>query len=232
MLPTSDRSATAYVDLRRRLTDVLAEVPDDVAAATPVPACPGWSVTDLAAHVYGVPRDVLDGNVTDAGSSAWTSAQVGRFAPRGLAHLVAGWNEEAPPFEEMLAGFPDGIAARIAFDTGAHEHDLRGALGQPGGRDAATVLIGLEFMGEGIAAHIAHRSLPGVEYVTPGYAATLGEGPRRVRVATDTFTLYRTVTGRRSAAQVRALPWEGDPFPYLEAFVGSPIALPDVDIVE
>ena len=232
MLPTSDQSAAAYVDLRRRLTDVLADVPDGVAATTPVPACPGWTVTDLVAHVYGVPRDVLHGNLDGAGTASWTAAQVGRFAPRGLAELLDEWNRAAPEFETVLAGVPDGIAARIAFDTGAHEHDLRGALGRPGGRGADTVLIGLGFMVEGMAGFVARQSLPGVEFVTPGYATTLGEGPGRVRVETDTFTLYRTVTGRRSAAQVRALPWEGDPFPYLAMFAGSPLALPDVDIVE
>jgi uncharacterized protein (TIGR03083 family) len=218
--------------MRVRLTGVLADVPDALAATTPVPACPGWSVTDLAAHVYGVARDVTDGNVAGAGTPAWTGSQVERFAPMGLTSLVAGWNEIAPGFEDTVAGFPDLIAGRIAFDSGVHEHDLRGALGCPGGRNAPSVLVGLEFMAEGMGGHIGREGLPPLEYATPGFAVTLGDGPGRVRLETDTFTLYRATTGRRSLAQIRALPWEGDPEPYLAVFDGTPIRPPAVDIVE
>ena len=49
---TSAESMAAYTDMRERLSVVLADVDDDTAAATAVPACPGWSVADLAAHVY------------------------------------------------------------------------------------------------------------------------------------------------------------------------------------
>ena len=232
MLPTSSESMAAYSEMRTRLTGVLADVPDAVAATTPVPTCPGWSVTDLAAHVYGVPRDVADGNVAEAGTPAWTRSQVERFAPMGLADLVAGWNEIAPGFEDTAAGFPDLIAGRITFDTGVHEHDLRGALGQPGGRDAPSVMIGLEFMAEGMWGHIGREGLHPLEYATPGFAMTLGTGPGRVRLETDTFTLYRATTGRRSLAQIRALHWEGDPEPYLSVFDGTPLRPPEVDIEE
>jgi uncharacterized protein (TIGR03083 family) len=222
----------AYSEMRLRLTDLLADVPDDLAVTTPVPTCPGWSVTDLAAHVYGVPRDVLDGNVAEAGSPEWTSSQVERFAPMGLAALVAGWNEIAPGFEDAIAGFPDLIAGRIAFDSGVHEHDLRGALGRPGGRDAPSVMIGLEFMAEGMGNHIGREGLRPLEYATPGFAMTLGNGSGRVRLETDTFTLYRVTTGRRSLAQIRALHWDGDPEPYLTVFDDTPLRPPEVDIEE
>jgi len=130
-------------------------------AAIPVPACPGWSVTDLAAHVYGVPRDVADGNVAEDGTPGWTGAQVERFAPKGLTAPVSGWNEVAPAFH-----------------------------------------------------------------------ATIGGGSRRVRLETDSFTLHRVLTGRRSLGQIRALPWEGDPEPYLAVFDGSPLTPAAYDIVE
>lgn len=232
MLPTSTESMTAYTEMRARLTAALDDVPDDVAAATPVPSCPGWTVTDLAAHVYGVARDVTDGNVADAGTPAWTGSQVERFAPMGLAGLVAGWNEVAPGFESEAAAFPDLITARIAFDSGVHEHDIRGALGRPGGRDATSVLVGLEFLAEGMSGFVGREGLPALEWATPGFAVTFGGTSARVRLVTDTFTLYRFVSGRRSLAQIRSLPWEGDPGPYLGVFDGSPIRPPEIDIVE
>ena len=106
MLPTSIESTAAYTDMRTRLTAALGDVPDDVAATTPVPACPGWSVTDLAAHVYGVARDVTDGNVGEAGTPAWTASQVERFAPLGLAALVEGWDRVAPASSPDWPGSP------------------------------------------------------------------------------------------------------------------------------
>jgi len=169
---TSAASMAAYADMRERLSAVLVDVDDDTAAATPVPTCPGWSVTDLAAHVYGVARDVSDGNVAGAGSDAWTASQVERFAPLGLAAMVAAWNEAGPGFEASASGFPEVIAAQIAFDSGAHEQDLRGALGRPGARDAATVQIGIEFMAASLGRLADERGLPGVEVVPPEVTVT------------------------------------------------------------
>lgn len=231
MRPSAD-SMAAYADLRRRLSAVLAEVGDERGVTTPVPACPGWSVTDLTAHVYGVARDVSDGNVAGAGSDAWTASQVERFAPMGLSGLVAAWNELGPGFEQVAGGFPDAIAAQITFDSGAHEQDLRGALDRPGARDAASVQIGVEFIGVSLGRLAEERGLPGVEFITPDLTLVVGPGPERVRLRADTFTLGRALTGRRSTAQLAALPWEGDPTPYLAVFDESPIRPPADDLVE
>ena len=68
--------------------------------------------------------------------------------------------------------------------------------------------------------------------MTPDLTTTAGPGPGRIRLATDTFTLNRTLTGRRSVPQILALPWEGDPTPYLAVFDGAPMRPPAVDIIE
>lgn len=229
---TSAESVAAYTDMRERLSAVLVDVDDDTAATTAVPACPAWSVTDLVAHVYGVARDVSDGNVAGAGSDAWTASQVERFAPLGLAAMVAAWNEVGPGFELSASGFPDAIAAQIAFDSGAHEQDLRGALGRPGARDAATVQIGIEFIADSLGRLADERGLPGIEVVTPEVTVVVGPGPDRVRLESDSFTVSRALTGRRSTHQLAALPWEGDPTPYLAVFDASPIRPPTDDLVE
>ena len=229
---TSVENMAAYARMRERLSAVLADVDDTTAAATPVPACPGWSVADLTAHVYGVARDVTDGNVADAGTDPWTAFQVERFAPLGVAAMVEEWNTIAPGFEEALSGFPEEITARIVFDSGTHEHDLRGALDRPGARDADTVVIGLEFMAGGLDGLAAREGLPGLELVTPEVTSTIGGGPVRVRLATDTFSLYRALAGRRSVPQILALPWEGDATPYLTVFDGAPMRPPVADLVE
>ena len=228
----SASSMAAYAELRERLTAVLADVDDATAASTPVPACPAWTVTELAAHVYGVARDVSDGNVAGAGSDAWTASQVDRFAPLGLAGLVRAWNEVGPGFEETVAGYPEAIAAQITFDAGVHEQDLRGALDRPGARDAASVQIGIEFIGASLGRLAEEGGLPGVELTCPDTVLVVGPGPDRLRLETDTFTLARSLTGRRSPAQLAALPWQGEPTPYLAVFDSSPIRPPAEDLVE
>jgi uncharacterized protein (TIGR03083 family) len=222
----------AYTQMRERLSTVLIEVGDDTAAATPVPTCPGWSVTDLTAHVYGVAQDVADGNVAGAGTNEWTAAQVERFAPLGVTAMVEEWNRIGPGFEDSVAAFPTEITGRIVFDSGTHEQDLRGALGMPGARDADTVLIGIEFLAGSFTGLVEREGLPGIEFVTPDLTSSAGPGPGRTRLATDTFTLNRTLTGRRSVPQILALPWEGDPTPYLSVFDGAPMQPPAVDIIE
>ena len=229
---TSAESMAAYTDMRERLSVVLADVDDDTAAATAVPACPGWSVADLAAHVYGVARDVSDGNVDGAGTDAWTASQVERFAPLGLAATVAAWNEVGPGFEASASGFPEAIAAQIVFDSGAHEQDVRGALVRPGARDAASVQIGIEFIAASLGRLAEERGLAGVELVTPDVTVVVGPGGDRLRLEADTFTVSRALTGRRSTAQIAALPWEGDPTPYLAVFDTSPIRPPADAILE
>ena len=59
-----------------------------------------------------------------------------------------------------------------------------------------------------------------------------GPGPVGLRLEADTFTVNRALTGRRSMAQITALPWEGDPAPYLAVFDTSPIRPPEDDLVE
>jgi len=71
-----------------------------------------------------------------------------------------------------------------------------------------------------------------VELVTPDVTVVVGPGGDRLRLEADTFTVSRALTGRRSTAQIAALPWEGDPTPYLAVFDTSPIRPPADDILE
>ena len=47
---------------------------------------------------------------------------------------MARWNETGPVVESLAAGFPPPAAAQMVFDAGTHEQDIRGALGDTGGR--------------------------------------------------------------------------------------------------
>jgi uncharacterized protein (TIGR03083 family) len=232
LLPPAGSSVATYAGIRSRVCDLLAQLPDTEAAAVPVPACPGWTVTDAVAHLYGVVSDILEGNLDGVGTAPWADDQVRRFAPWGLRQLLERWNEASPAVEAMGGGFPARSTAQFVFDACTHEHDIRGALGRPGGRGSDSVHVGLAFIAGALDGLVTEGRLPGVELDSPDFHAVLGEPPVPVRLSAPTFELFRSFGGRRSPAQFRSLAWEGDPAPFLAFFAGGPIRPPDEDLVE
>lgn len=232
MMKTAAESAFAYAGIRQRVTELLAGTSDDEAATTAVPACPEWTVTDVVAHLYGVEVDILDGNLDGAGTASWADEQVRRFAPLGLGQLTEAWNETSPKVEAMGGTFPPRAATQLVFDVCTHEHDLRGALGCPGARDTDSVVIGLSFIGESMRILVEERGLPAIELDSPYFGVSIGPEPASVRVSASTFELFRAFAGRRSADQIRALTWEGDPAPYLGVFDRGPLRPPSCPLVE
>ena len=122
----------------------------------------------------------------------------------------------APLFERVLT------ARRIVpafLDALSHEHDVRAALGRPGGRDEHGV------------AFVARR-LAEVDGVPVRIELADPSAPSPARVLDGTYVLRATPfevlrfrLGRRSAEQVRATRWSADPAPILSAlFVFGPAA--------
>ena len=58
-----------YEEARQRIVEVIREATssDDAAAARPVPACPGWRVRDVLAHLCGNCTDIAAGNIAVGG---------------------------------------------------------------------------------------------------------------------------------------------------------------------
>jgi hypothetical protein len=81
-----------YGDSRARLLALVSELDDrgldDRGAATPVPACPGWRVRDVVAHLTAVAEDVLEGRLTGPPTEEQSAAQVARFEDRPLADML------------------------------------------------------------------------------------------------------------------------------------------------
>ena len=220
----------AYAEGRRRLTDLVADLDEDTAAA-PVPTCPAWSVHDVVAHLTGVCADVLAGKIDGVGTDPWTEAQVAARRDVPLKDVLAEWNEVAPAVEAMAGAF-----GRAGFqwvgDQAIHEHDVRGALGRPGARDSETVHVGLEFMVPGFLDAVASLGLPTLEVDVGDRAWRSADDEPAVRLPLDAFEALRSLCGRRSTDQLRALPWSGDHEPYLEAFTWGPFTPPVIPVVE
>lgn len=200
----------AYQELRRRMIELLRETPSHL-GASPVPHCPAWSVHDVAAHLVGVPEDILAGRMEGVTTEAWTQAQVDRHQHHSLAELADIWESQIESFDAVLPHIPSPVNSQMVMDAVTHEHDIRHALGQPGARDSSAVRVGLGWLLDAAGDET-------------GLASRLG------RSGLDDFDLLRVLSGRRSVEQIAQL--DLDPDKVLPLFVGTPLTPPSVTIEE
>src|SRR5215472_4100037 len=89
-----------YGVVRERLSDLAVDVADPDAIA--VPACPGWSVRDVVAHVVGIAEDVVAGRLSGPPDDEWTAVQVAERRDKSMADLVHDWSKAGPRFQELI----------------------------------------------------------------------------------------------------------------------------------
>jgi uncharacterized protein (TIGR03083 family) len=232
-----------YRDTRERLTALVAGL-DDAALATPVPACPGWLVADVVAHLAAVVEDALAGRLTGPPSEEQTAEQVARYKGRPMTRTLSGWTAGGPQFEEVIGAFN---VPQAVIDVASHEQDIRGALGRPGARDTEAIrqmggwllerlrtpvpvrvtVEDAEFLvgpsGDGWAAagggRAAAEPSPGAGTEEPSPGAGRGRGEPALGLTTTRYEAFRWRMGRRSRDQLAALDWSGDPAPVLDHLV-------------
>jgi uncharacterized protein (TIGR03083 family) len=247
----------AYDETRTRIAGLVGEL-DDEKASLPVPACPEWSVHDVVAHLTGNCADIIKGNLDGVASDEWTAAQVEARKERSLAEILAEWDEVGPQIAAMLDDFPGRYGNQTVGDVTVHEHDLRGALEQPGARDSAAIDIGLDFLvGFMLRTGATSHGLGPLEVraddqswiVGTGEPATgeqdswvvavgaeeespASEGAPVGTVSAPPFELFRAATGRRSADQIRSFDWSVDPEAFLPMFGFGPFTIRQTDLIE
>ena len=215
--------ADAYVGCRTRITDLVHGL-DAARAALPVAACPNWTAHDVVAHITGVVDDVLSGRLDGVATDGWTAAQVEARRGTTIDEMLTAWHAQAPNFESFLDDIgPPGRQA--VGDLVTHEHDLRGALGQPGARASDAVTMGFAFMARGF---INAARAQGVSV----RVGPVGEADASIALDGEPFELMRAVTGRRSAAQLRAFAWRGDVDAALPLFTWGPFRPAPLPIIE
>ena len=196
-----------YRDGRERLSEfVRAHLDRD---DEPVPATPGWTVHDSVAHLTCIAEDLAGGwRPTRPPTEDETAAHVARFADVPTVVVLDRWTEASPAVEAFLE---EHAGWAFVLDVGAHEQDVRGALGDRDARDVPLVTVG---------AHVLLKSLqvpkPLVVRTERGEVRVGPEDGDPVRLTTTSFEAFRWRLGRRSRRQLAAMDWSDDPAPFLD----------------
>lgn len=228
----TDQHFDAYDRVRQRITALVTSQRHEAAA---VPACPGWSVHDVVAHLVGLAEDVISQNTEHYAEPAWTAEQVAARQDIPLPVMLQRWEDvggalRRSPLPPIGRAF--GSLGHLVFvDASIHEHDLRGALGVPD-RDNDDVLLSLE-SSLGLLERVLRRArerapIPSLSLTISGVGCrTMGDDVGAVSVDANPFELWRGLTGRRTEGQVRALRWDADPAPILPYWAFGPLSVAD-----
>lgn len=216
MTGTSE-AAQLYFATRDELIDIVSGLNSEQ-LATAVPMSPEWSVQDTVAHVCGINADVINQRFEGFGSDEWTAYQVESRRGQSLAEICAEWTSFTEALGEHIDGDPF-FGVRLTGDLIIHVQDIQHALELPIDRSHPASLVGaeryvphlqervMERMGVGVAVELTD----GGSYPAPD--AAKGD-PLTLR--TSAYDYLRSVSGRRSRAQVEALDWTGDPTAVLD----------------
>jgi len=209
----------AYLEVRDRLIPIVSVSDPEVA----VPACPGWRVRDVLAHLTGLCEDWVERRLEGYGSETWTASQVERFSDWSVAKLIARWRELSDSFAKLDDDTMMGPPSRWAFgDAVIHEADIRGSL-MAGRVPQSAVLLALKGTIGRWRQTLQSGDVPSLHLRTvearDWWLGQADDGGA-VEVQAPLYEVFRALAGRRSEGQVRAWDWSSDPAPYLS--VGLP----------
>jgi uncharacterized protein (TIGR03083 family) len=228
-------AAAAYRLVYQRVDDLLRGRAD--IAELMVPACPDWTIRQTVAHLAGVADDIVSFNMAGKGTDQWTGAQINRLGGNSIDELLDLWGRKIDTVTELLGLVPEGSGCQLTFDTLTHEHDIRGALSEPGSRTVDLAFeVALAFMTTTYDQMAREGELPAVRLITPTIGAVQLGNPEtatdQVTLNVSDFEYLRAFGGRRSVRQLRALPWQGDPTNLLLAWCNAAVRPPHRDLIE
>jgi uncharacterized protein (TIGR03083 family) len=201
----------AYHATRERIGGLVRGL-DEKALATRVPACPDWDVHDLLAHVSGMPEAIAAGDLPGDYLQAWLDGLVAQRTGVPVDELLDRWAACADATSALI----DGGVDLILIDVVCHEHDLRGAIGQPGERGSPEVRAIVQSQLEALVPGMKERGIGALVVDAEGiqWASHLAKPGCTLRV--DPWEASRVLESRRTAEEIRALPHSGDVEPYIE----------------
>jgi uncharacterized protein (TIGR03083 family) len=203
----------AYRASRESITKLMQSHPDGW--TLPVPACPGWTVRDVVAHLVGNTRPA-------------SRLTFGRTAARSVPEveeLLTEWAETGQRVERLLADRPHG-AGPLIMDAFTHESDLRQALGLEPAFDHPAFGHSMELVLNGFAGSIYAYGLPTLRIETAGLSWVAGPGEAVATLSAHPYDLYRSFAGRRTLRQIAELTWSSPSEAWTPAFTWGPFRPP------
>jgi len=204
-------------------------------AEMPVPACPGWRVRDVVAHLAGLCEDWVDHRLDGYASERWTDAQVSRSSGETLEQVLERWRRAAERFTRLEGDPVMGPPARWAFgDAITHEADIRGAL-RAGRVPSDAVLLSLKGSVARWRETLRDASAPTLLLQAPdarGWWLGVRDDPMAVVAEAPAYEFFRALSGRRSSSQVRMWKWSGGPDLFLDIGLPYPFHWADGDVLD
>ena len=142
--------------------------------------------------MVGVPEDILTGNMSGVTTPEWTAAQVARHEGKSLRELADSYALTGQVFDDVLPMIPEPVNSQMVMDAVTHELDLRDALGDSGARDSVAVDVALRWLQFAFVTQMPAGTFN--PFVVDGLGA---------------YELLRSLTGRRTTAQMDALGLDG-----------------------
>jgi uncharacterized protein (TIGR03083 family) len=223
-------AAAAYRDGRERMSAMLRGA-GAAAEQVGVPACPGWTPKDVVAHLAGVCADILAGRLDGVGTDPWTAVQVDERRSMGVEEVLSEWADVGSQVEALLPSFPEWAANQTVFDLLSHEHDIAEAMGLPAPDKVQAEGPALEFAANALTARVEQLGLGPLTVVCGDRRWSSGGAGEEATLIVGPLDLLRSVTGRRTAEEIKALDWGGaDASSWLPAFEIGHFKLRDAPI--
>ncbi|MEY4361408.1 MAG: hypothetical protein RL391_714 [Actinomycetota bacterium] len=204
-LLSDEKVVEAYIDLRHRVIVLLRSLSPEQSRLV-VPACPEWTVSELAAHIVGTPEDILAGRMEGVTTDAWTQAQVDRHRGESTGEIADRLAAIATEFDVVLPHIPSPVNSQMVMDAVTHELDLRSAVGNTDARESLALEVARGWL------------LDSASRKNPDFARKITD------LSIDTYDLVRSLTGRRTSSQIAEVGL--DERAIAQLLEGSPLHLP------
>jgi hypothetical protein len=168
-----------------------------------------------------------DASLADA-RERWTAGHVADRAGWDLEKVLRSLDEHGGRYAAMLragerlAGPTWSLSAPVA-DLAVHVDDLREALHVDAEVGSAVTRLGFRAYRHWLHVRIVERRLPALRLRDGRREWVLGDGEPAATLTADRHSLFRAISGRRSAREIRSYDWHGDPEPYLPVIAPYPL---------
>ena len=209
--------AEIYAAVRDELIGALRSI-DAADASAVVPACPMWTVKDVAAHLCGLNEQILADTPGPLGSDEATARQVGDRALATLDEVLDEWTSMSDAIEHRFTADSDRATALLA-DLVVHVYDLHEILGQQTTIAATATPLSAEryvsLLQERVAA-ITGTALT-IDFSDGAVWRPNTDSSTQMSLQVSSHDFLRGVTGRLRRTDVEAFGWSADPSAILDS---------------